>query len=366
LRVAAPRACALQPQRFLATVTINEVKLVRERTGAPLKEVKDALTAAATDLKEGESLEDKAIEILRKKGVMNAAKKAGRTAAQGLVAIRTHNDGRAATVVEVNSETDFVSRNDSFQKLVVAVSRAACDVPIDASSSSSSAGAALPLDGKALQEAKLAGGASIADATVQLVATVRENCQVRRGVRAAATSPAGVVGCYVHGATQAAEGVDAEGVALGRTAGLVVLEANKQGNDAKLREAAQKIAMHVVGFMPQYLQRSDVPEAVLAKEREIIVEKAKKEGKATAHLDKLVEGRLRKYYEEVVLLEQQFRVVDQEAKVAPSVGSYVKTLGTELGDSSIRISSFARVQVGEGIDVKQVSFADEVKAKMQV
>lgn len=280
---------------------------------------------------------DKAAQELRKKGVAAASKKASRRAAEGLVGIATAPE--AAAVVEINSETDFVARNAQFHQLV-----------------SSAAAAALRLDGvpngdiplAALESAAVDGGSSVAEAVAEVAGGVRENIQLRRGLRMAVPDGrSGVIGHYLHGA--AAPG-------LGRIASLVLLESSSTGDLGKpVQELAHKLAMHVVGALPKYLDSGSVPASALDAERALLREQAQRSGKPDAIIAKMVEGRLRKFYEEVCLLEQKF-ILDDSSTVAQVVAETGKAAGVDL-----KLTAFARMQVGEGIeDEGKKDFAAEV------
>ncbi|KAL4860237.1 Elongation factor Ts [Chlorella vulgaris] len=308
------------------------IKQLREATGAPIGDVKTALQAANWDL-------DAAVTELRKRGLAAATKKASRHAAEGLVGLATQEG--AAAVVEVNSETDFVARNDQFRALVGAAAAAALDV------TALRAGQGCELEQAALQAASMPGGGTLAAAVADLAGSVRENVQLRRGFRL--DSPAGgVIGGYLH--LRAGEG-------LGRIAGVVALSSSQalQGAAAEqVQELAHKLAMQVVGAAPKFLDRSAVSAEALDAERSVLREQALKSGKPETIVDKMVAGRLDKYYGEVCLLEQTF-IMDGELKVQDVLAQAGKELGSEL-----RLTNFLRVQVGEGLEQEQKDFAAEV------
>jgi elongation factor Ts len=278
------------------------VKELRERTGLGMMECKKALVAADNDI-------EKAIEELRKTSGMKAAKKAGRTAADGVVAIRVAEDASFGAMVEVNSETDFVARDAGFLEFVGNVVDAAFDQKQD--------NVALLTEGE-LEQAREA-----------LVQKIGENIGVRRA--ALCDSAEGVVGIYVHGKN--------------RIAVLVQLK----GGDADL---ARDVAMHIAAVNPQVVAPEDMPEAVVAKEREIFTAQAQESGKPAEIIEKMIGGRIKKFLAENSLLEQAF-VKDPDVKV----GKLVAAAGAE-------IVSFTRFEVGEGIEKEEVDFAAEVAAQL--
>ncbi len=279
------------------------VKELRERTGLGLMECKKALKEAGNDI-------EVAIEALRKSSGMKAAKKAGRIAADGVVTMRIADDGSFGLVVEVNSETDFVARDENFLGFVGSVADTLYDAKSD-------------------DVASVQTGA-IEAAREALVQKIGENISVRRAQMVAADS--GVVGGYVHGNN--------------RIAVLVEL----RGGDQDL---ARDVAMHVAAVNPQVVSPDDMPEEVLNKEREIFTAQAQESGKPAEIIEKMIGGRIKKYLAENSLTEQAF-VKDPDV----TVGKLVKAAGAE-------IAAFARYEVGEGIEVEKVDFADEVAAQLK-
>ena len=278
------------------------VKELRERTGLGLLECKKALAAAGGDV-------EVAIEELRKSSGMKAAKKAGRTAADGVVAMRISTDGKSGVIGEVNSETDFVARDENFAGFVSQVMDKAVELQTD-------------------DIAAIAGG-EIEDARQALVQKIGENISVRRvGV---VTAKDGVVGGYVHGNN--------------RIAVLVELT----GGDEEL---AKDVAMHVAAVNPAVVAPADMPEDQLQKEREIYTAQAADSGKPPEIVEKMIEGRIRKYLAENSLTEQAF-VKDPDV----TVGKLVKAAGAS-------VAGFTRFEVGEGIEVEKVDFAAEVAAQL--
>lgn len=283
-------------------MSASQVKELRERTGLGLLECKKALAAAGGDI-------EAAIEELRKSSGMKAAKKAGRTAADGIVAAKIAEDGSYGIVVEVNSETDFVARDDNFLSFVATVADKAFELRTD-------------------DVAEVSGGA-IEEARQALVQKIGENISVRRVAVVSATS--GVVGGYVHGNK--------------RIAVLVELKGGDQ-------DLARDVAMHVAAVSPAVVAPEDMPEDLIAKEREIFTAQAQESGKPAEIIEKMIDGRIRKYLAENSLTEQPF-VKDPDT----TVGKLVKGAGAE-------VASFSRFEVGEGIEVEKVDFADEVAAQL--
>ena len=291
----------------MAEITAGLVKELREKTGAGMMDCKRALGETAGDL-EG------AVDWLRKKGLAAAAKKAGRVASEGLVGAATR--GKVGALVEINSETDFVARNDIFQHFVRTVTEAAL-------------GAGDELE--RLKATSFPGsGRNIGDELTHMIATIGENMALRRARRLEVKN--GVVVSYVHGSL-------APG--LGKIGVLVALEST--GDHGKLAAVGRALAMHVAAANPQFLDVASVDKAVLERERDVLREQARASGKADAILEKMVEGRLRKFYEDVVLLEQTY-VRDQESRVKQVVDAAAKEVG-----ASVRVTGFVRFALGEGI-----------------
>ena len=278
------------------------VKELRERTGLGLLECKKALAEANGDV-------DAAIEALRKSSGMKAAKKAGRTAADGVVAIKTAEDGAFATMVEVNSETDFVARDENFLGFVGAV--------------------VVKAFSQRITDVETLAADDIEDARQALVQKIGENISVRRVIAHAVEG--GVIGGYVHGNNR-----------------IAVLVSLKGGSE----ELARDVAMHVAAVNPQVVSPANMPEEVVAKEREIYVAQAADSGKPAEIVEKMVDGRVRKFLAENSLTEQAF-VKDPDQ----TVGKLVSAAGAE-------VVSFTRFEVGEGIEVEKVDFAAEVAAQL--
>lgn len=306
----------------MADISAGLVKELREKTGAGMMDCKRALSETSGDL-EG------AVDWLRKKGLSAAAKKAGRIAAEGLVGVAVK--GNVGAIVEVNAETDFVARNDVFQKFVAAVAELALT----------------HVDLDRLKAAPVPGtGRNVADELTHLIATVGENMSLRRMARLHV--PHGVVAAYVHNAVAPN---------LGKIGVLVALELT--GSGERLVGVGRQLAMHVAAAKPQYLDIAAVSAADLARERDVLREQAKTSGKPDAVIDKMVEGRLRKFYEETVLTEQVF-VIDNETKVTKVLDAASKEVG-----APVKVASFERLVLGEGIEKAETDFAAEVAATLK-
>jgi elongation factor Ts len=307
----------------MAEITAALVKELREKTGAGMMDCKKALSETSGDL-EG------AVDWLRKKGLSAAAKKAGRVAAEGLVGVAA--EGKVGAVVEVNSETDFVARNEQFQGFVRAVTGLALQGDdVEA------------LKGKAMPGA----GRNVADQLTHLVATIGENMTLRRAKRLSVQN--GVVISYVH--NQVAPG-------LGKIGVLVALESS--ADPGKLAAAGKPLALHVAAANPLFLDRGSVPAAALDREREVLTEQARASGKSDDVIAKMVEGRLKKgYYEENVLLDQ-VSVMDNKTPIQ----KVLEQIGKEAG-APVKIAAYARFALGEGIEKKEGDFAAEVAAQLK-
>ncbi|WP_305046996.1 translation elongation factor Ts [Geoalkalibacter sp.] len=299
------------------SITASMVSELREKTGAGMMDCKKALTEAAGNMEE-------AIDILRKKGLSAAAKKSGRVAAEGLVVAA--GEGDCGVLVEVNAETDFVAKNEAFQKFTAAVAEVVLRQA--------------PTDVEALKALAFPGtGRSVGEELTHQIATIGENMNIRRFARFEAKP--GAVAAYIHGA--------------GKIGTLVELQTEK-GASEEVKALARQIAMHVAAANPQYLVRAEVPADVLERERDIMSVKAKESGKPDNIIPKIVEGQLNKFYGEVCLTEQAY-VIDPDQKVEQVVKALAKTLGTE-----IKLTRFARFQLGEGLEKKVDDFAAEVAA----
>ncbi len=304
----------------MANITAGMVKDLRDKTGAGMMDCKNALNETNGDF-------ESAVDWLRKKGLSKAAKKAGRVAAEGLIGVAVGGD--AGALVEVNSETDFVARNDQFKDFV----KSAAEIAL------AEAG-----DLDKLMHKPMASGVTVKDTLTEMVAKIGENMSVRRTI-SLAVNP-GVVAAYVHNATSPE---------LGKIGVLVALKS--EGDKDKLTALGRQIAMHVAAASPLALKPEHLAQDVLDRERAIYADQARQSGKPDNIIEKMVEGRMRKFYEESVLISQVF-VIDGETPV----GKVVEKLAKELG-KPVEIAGFIRFQVGEGIEKVEGDFADEV-AKM--
>jgi elongation factor Ts len=298
----------------MAEITAALVKDLRDRTGAGFSDCKKALTETAGDM-------EAAIDWLRTKGLSSAAKKSGRVAAEGLVGVASAP--QRAAMVEVNAETDFVARNDTFQTFVAEVAKVALAVGEDI---------------EAIKAAPFPGaGRTVGEELTHMVATIGENMNIRRA--RVLTVSQGAVATYMHSAVKPG---------LGKIGVLAAVEG--PGEIATLETLGRQIGMHVAAASPEALDTSAVDPAALEREKAVLTEQARASGKPDNIIEKMVEGRIRKYYEEVVLLEQVW-VHDGESRVK----AVVKKAGAEL-------KGFARFKLGDGIEKAAGDFAAEVKA----
>ncbi len=307
----------------MAEITASLVKELREKTGAGMMDCKKALNEVQGDL-------EKAVDWLRTKGLSAAAKKAGRVAAEGLIGVAA--SGNRGAAIEVNAETDFVGRNETFQKFVAATARIALD---NGSDMTKIAAAPFPGTGRGVQ-----------GELTNLIATIGENMSLRRA--AALSVSDGVVVAYVHNSVAPD---------LGKIGVLVALEL--AGDKAKLGALAKQLAMHVAAANPLSLTVADLDKAAIERERAVLAEKAGQSGKAADIIAKMVEGGLRKFHQEVVLLEQLF-VMDNKTRVAKVVDDAAKQVG-----APVRLAGFLRFALGEGIEKKSEDFAAEVAAQLK-
>ena len=287
-------------------ITASMVKELRDTTGAGMMDAKKALTETNGDM-------EAAVDWLRTKGLAKAAKKSGRTAAEGLVAVKS--EGGVAVAVEVNSETDFVARNADFQEMVGKI-----------------AATALTVDSTEALAAADMGGKSVADTVTDKVATIGENMSLRRMARVEGEN----VATYVHGAI--VEGMGKIGVIVAFT-----------GDNA---EFGRQVAMHVAATNPASLSEKDLDPALVEREKQVLSDQARESGKPEAVIEKMIVGRMNKYFEEVTLLNQKF-VMNPDLSVAKAAA-----------EAGIEITGFARVEVGEGIAKEEEDFAAEVKKTM--
>jgi len=300
----------------MANITASMVKDLRDKTGAGMMDCKNALNETGGDM-------EAAIDWLRKKGISKAAKKAGRAAAEGLVGVAV--DANTGVLLEVNAETDFVARNDEFKTFVKDAARLALK------------------EGGDLEKLLAApmGSSSVQQTLTELVAKIGENMSVRRA--AALSVNPGVVAAYVHNSASPE---------LGKIGVLVALKSS--GDKDKLAVLAKHLAMHVAAAAPLALTQAHMDKDVVEREYAIQKDLALQSGKPEAVVEKMMEGRMRKYYEETVLMQQTF-VIDGETQISKLIEKASKDLG-----APVEIEGFVRFQVGEGIEKAQGDFADEV------
>lgn len=307
----------------MAAITAAAVKELRETTGAGMMDCKAALVETEGDM-------EAAVDYLRTKGLARAAKKASRVAAEGLVGLVA--DGKQAAMIELNSETDFVARNEQFQSLVMGVAKTA-----------------LGTDGSvdAVEAATLDGSDKTVDASIKdAVATIGENMNLRRVAKLSVNE--GVVASYVH--SSVAPG-------LGKIGVLVALESS--GKAAALAGVGRQVAMHVAATTPLSLSVDDMDPAVVERERHVFSEQARESGKPENIIEKMVEGRIRKFFEESVLLNQSF-VMNPDVTVAQAI----KDAEGDVG-APINMTAFALFKLGDGIEKEEEDFAAEVAAVAQ-
>ncbi|MDC0865025.1 translation elongation factor Ts [Rickettsiaceae bacterium] len=300
------------------TVTASLVKDLRAKTGAGMMDCKKALVEVNGDF-------ESAIDWLRTKGLAAAAKKAGRVASEGLTAV--HIDGNKAAVVEINSETDFVAKNETFQQMVQEVAEIATSCN----------------DLAELKGRKVKSGKSVDEEIVANVATIGENLNLRRMQSLSITD--GVIVPYVHNAIKDN---------MGRISVLVALES--KADKEKLSELGKQIAMHIAATRPECLNKESVDPALVQREKDIFTEQSRASGKPDNIIEKMIEGRIRKFLEEIVLLDQTF-VIDGKSKISEVVANFAKEAGTD-----ITLKAYARLEIGEGIEKEESNFADEVAA----
>ncbi|MEP6341831.1 MAG: translation elongation factor Ts [Maricaulaceae bacterium] len=303
----------------MAKITAALVKDLRDKTSAGMMDCKKALTENDGDI-------EAAIDWLRQKGIAKADKKASRVAAEGLVAIAL--DGTKGAVVEVNSETDFVARNEAFQGAVSEIA---------------SLGLTAGGDFDKLSATTTSSGANVTEHLVALVAKIGENMNLRRTDYLEVSD--GVVSGYIH---------NAEAGNMGKIGVLVALEST--GDKAALEALGKKIAMHVAATSPLALTPADLDEAVVTKEREMLIAEARESGKPEAIIEKMVDGRMQKFFKESVLTTQIF-VMDGERTIDQVVADESKSLGAD-----VKLTGFVRMALGEGIEKKEEDFAAEVAA----
>ena len=289
-------------------ITAALVKELRERTGAGMMECKKALVETNGDI-------ETAIDNMRKSGAAKAAKKAGRVAAEGIIVAKTSEDGKLAAIVEINSETDFVARDDNFVAFSNAVAEAALANKV--------------ADVDALKETALASGETVETARTNLIAKIGENIGVRRAQIVEATD--GALASYIHG---------------GRIGVVVALKGGDQ-------DLAKDVAMHAAATSPQFIKEDDISEDVYNREKEIFIAQATESGKPADIVEKMIEGRMRKFAAEICLVGQAF------------IKDTSMTVGALLKNANAEVVSMVRLEVGEGIEKKEDDFAAEVMAQVK-
>jgi len=300
------------------SITASQVKELREKTGVGMMDAKKALVENGGDM-------DASVDWLRTKGMAKAAKKAGRTAAEGLVAISTSAAGTTGAVVEINSETDFVARNEKFQAFASKI--ADLSVEVDG------------VDG--LLAADYADGKNVADTLTDMIATIGEHMQIRRTEKLSVSN--GYVASYVHNALN---------TGLGKIGVLVALES--EGDTEKLASLGKQIAMHVAAANPEFLDVDSVDPEVAEREKAVLMDQAAESGKPKEIIEKMIEGRMRKYFEEICLVEQKF-VIDGETRIADVIKGAEKDIG-----APVKLTGYLRFVLGDGIEKEEEDFAAEV------
>ena len=291
-------------------ISASQVKDLREKTGAGMMDCKKVLTETDGDM-------EKAIELLRERGIAKAAKKSGRVAAEGLVEAYISEDGKVGAIVEVNAETDFVAKNDEFKSFVASVAKQVVEKD--------------PKDVEDLlaQESIDEAGKTVKDVLTDKIAKIGENMNIRRFVRFESD---GLIEKYIHGD------------------GKIAVLVNMKGGD---NEVAKDVCMQIAAARPEYLNEASVPEDRLNKEKEILKVQTMNEGKPEAIAEKIVQGRIRKFFEEVCLVDQAF-VKEPDKKVSQL-----------LKEHNAEVVEFARFEKGEGIEKKEENFAEEVMKQLK-
>lgn len=307
-------------------VTASMVKELREMTGAGMMDCKKALSATDGDF-------DKAIEFLREKGLATAEKKAGRIAAEGLVATTIKDDDKVAAIVEVNAETDFVAKNEVFQTFVKEVVEQAADTD------------AADIDAFKAEKWALDTSMTVDEKLAAMIAKIGENMNIRRFEKI--VSEDGIVVSYIHAAGK-----------IG-----VLVEAKTESNDERVKEALKNVAMQVAALNPKYVSTDDVPEEYKEHEKEILIAQAKNDPKNANKpeniIEKMITGRLAKELKEICLLEQEYVKAENKETVA----KYLEMVSKEVG-TPVELKRFVRFETGEGLEKKNEDFAAEVAAQM--
>jgi elongation factor Ts len=307
---------------------LDLIKKLRETTGCGIADCNKAIKEC------GEANYDECVTWLRKKGLAQVAKKSGRVTSEGLIGL--YKEGNKASMIELNSETDFVAKNDKFQSLVKTIVKTAINVDSKLSGNEYI---------EKLKDSNLKSGQKISDLLAENIGVIGENLNLRRGTTVELQGTGKIVS-YLHNA------VDSE---LGKIGVLAVLKSD--ADETKLQEIGKKIAMHIAAIKPEFLKIEEVSQEKLNKEKEILFEQARQSGKPDDIIEKMMVGKIRKYYEQVVLLEQAF-VMDDKKKISDVLKEFEKETG-----KSVEIQQYALLVLGEGIEKKEENFAEEV-AKM--
>ncbi len=303
----------------MTQITAALVKELREKTGAGMMDCKKALGETDGDV-------EAAVDWLRKKGLSAAAKKSSRVAAEGLIGVAV--EGTKGAILEVNAETDFVGRNESFQGFVEVATRLSLGTNGDL---------------EALKTGDVPGeGRTVTDQITHLIATIGENMQLRRSEGLSVSK--GVVASYIHSAVKPG---------LGKIGVLVGLESD--GDAAKLNELGKQLAMHIAAASPRFLSTDHVDADSIAREQQVLTDQAKESGRPDDVIAKMVDGRMRKFYEEVVLLEQIYVVSEDKSKVSKVIEAAASDIG-----APVKMTGFVRYALGEGIEREDKDFAAEV------
>ncbi|MDY3303694.1 MAG: translation elongation factor Ts [Clostridia bacterium] len=301
----------------MANITAKDVKELRERTGCGMMDCKKALVSSDGDM-------EKAIELLREKGLAAVAKKAGRIAAEGVVRSYVSEDGKVGSVIEVNSETDFVAKNADFITFVDALAKIVAEAD--------------PADVDALKAVKFDDNLTVEEMLREKVLTIGENINIRRFQRYE-----GAVSSYIHG-----------GGKIG-----VLVNFKTDAEPEKIAAMAKNVCMQIASMSPRYACESDVPASEVEKEKEILTQQAINEGKPANIAEKMVAGRIKKFFKEICLLDQAY-ILDGDINVA----KYIENTAVEIG-TSVELDSFVRFEKGEGLEKKEDNFADEVASMIK-
>ncbi|NLK20793.1 MAG: elongation factor Ts [Epulopiscium sp.] len=304
-------------------ITASMVKELREMTGAGMMDCKKVLTETNGDL-------EKAVELLREKGLAKAAKKAGRIAAEGLVVDYISEDGKIGALVEVNSETDFVAKNEEFKSFAAQVAKQAAMTKTN------------NIEDFMKEAWILDNTKTVQDVLTEKISVIGENLNIRRFVKYEAKS--GILVSYIHGA--------------GRIGALV--ELNSTDSSDRLKEAGKDVAMQIAAASPKYITRDEIPADFIEKEKEILKQQALNEGKPANIVEKMIEGRLTKNLKEICIVDQAY-IKDPDMTVA----KYLESVAKEVG-ADVSIKAFTRYETGEGLEKKEEDFAEEVAKQMNV